>query len=150
MFMNCESIKELLAGYQDGELDRDQRDMVEKHLADCPACREELARLDKVKEVTNKVQFNDLPLEVWEGYWQGIYRRIERGLGWIFLSIGVIILAATGAFYLVRDFFLDPAVGFFPKIGVAGVIVGAVFLLTSVIRERIFAYNRERYREVQR
>lgn len=148
--MKCEKIRELLAGYQDGELDDNQREMVDNHLAECIECRQELARLDKVKEVTGKVQFNDLPLEVWEGYWQGIYRRIERGLGWIFLSIGAIILAASGIFYLVRDFFLDPAVGLFPKIGVAGVIIGGIFLLTSVIRERFFAYNRERYREVQR
>ncbi len=148
--MDCERIRELLAGYQDGELDRDQLEMVEKHLADCAACRDELARLDKVKEVTGKVKYNDLPLEIWEGYWQGIYRRIERGLGWIFTSIGAIIMLGVGAFYLVRDYFMDPAVAILPKIGVGALIVGGVFLFVSVVRERIFAYHRERYREVQR
>ncbi len=148
--MDCERIRELLAGYQDRELDRDQFEMVEKHLADCAACRDELARLDKVKEVTGKVKYNDLPLEIWEGYWQGIYRRIERGLGWIFTSIGAIIILGLGAFYLVRDYFMDPTVAILPKIGVGGLIVGGVFLFVSVVRERIFACHRERYREVQR
>jgi predicted anti-sigma-YlaC factor YlaD len=148
--MNCDKIKELLAGYQDGELDAEQLEKVQKHLDGCSDCRAELTRLEKVKEVAGKVKFNDLPLEVWEGYWQGIYRRVERGLGWIFLSIGAIIMAAVGGFYLVRDFFLDPAVAIIPKVGVGGLIIGGSFLLVSVLRERIFAYNRDRYREVQR
>lgn len=148
--MKCDKIRELLAGYQDGELDPEQLSTVQSHLAECSDCRAELARLEKVKEVTGKVKFNDLPLEVWEGYWQNLYRRIERGLGWIFLSIGAIIMAAVGAFYLVKDFFLDPAVGIFSKAGVAGLILGGIILLVSVLRERIFAYNRERYREVER
>ncbi len=148
--MKCDKIKELLAGYQDGELDAQQLETVQTHLAECADCREELARLNKVKEVAGKVKYNDLPLEVWESYWQGIYRRIERGLGWIFLSIGAIIMAAVGGFYLVKDFFLDPAVALIPKAGVGGLIIGGSFLLVSVLRERIFAYNRDRYREVQR
>jgi predicted anti-sigma-YlaC factor YlaD len=148
--MKCDKIRELLAGYQDGELDREQLETVQTHLAQCPDCREELARLEKVKEVAGKVKHKDLPLEVWEGYWQGIYRRIERGVGWIFLSLGATIILIIGAFYLVKDFYLDPAVGIFSKLGVGGLIIGGVFLLVSVLRERIFAYNRERYREVQR
>lgn len=148
--MNCEKIKELLAGYQDGELDAQQLETVQTHLAECSDCREELARLNKVKEVAGKVKYNDLPLEVWDGYWQSIYRRVERGLGWIFLSMGAIIMIATGAFYLVKDFFLDSQVAIVPKVGVGGLIVGGSFLLVSLCRERIFAYNRERYREVQR
>jgi len=148
--MKCDRIKEMLAGYQDGELDGAQLETVEKHLAECPDCRAELDRLNQVKEVAEKVNFNDLPLEVWEGYWQNLYRRFERGIGWIFFSIGAIIMVAVGAFYIVRDFFLDPGVGLISKIGVAGLILGGVILLVSVVRERIFAYNRERYREVQR
>ncbi len=148
--MNCEQIREFLAGYQDGELDHDQHELVKKHLAECAACREELTRLDKVKEVTNKVKYNDLPLEVWEGYWQGIYRRIERGIGWIFLSVGAIIMLGLGAYQLTRDFFLDPSVELLPKLGAGGLIIGGTVLLVSVARERLFAYNRDRYREVQR
>jgi predicted anti-sigma-YlaC factor YlaD len=148
--MQCEQIKILLAGYQDGELDPEQIKMVEDHLKTCSACREELARLEKVKEVTGKVKYNDLPLEVWEGYWHGIYRRIERGLGWIFASIGVIIILILGIFHLIRDYFLDSAVGLLPKFGVGALIIGGVFLLVSIVRERIFAYNRDRYKEVQR
>jgi hypothetical protein len=148
--MSCDDFRELLAGYQDGELDEEQQRQVERHLQECEACREELARLDKVKEVAGSVQFDDLPLKVWEGYWQGVYRRVERGLGWMFTSIGVILLSAVGAFHLVRDFFFDARFSIIAKIGVAGLLLGCIFLLVSLVRERIFAYSRERYREVQR
>lgn len=148
--MNCEQIRELLAGYQDGELDNERRQRVERHLEGCTECREDLAQLEKVKEVTAKVQYNDLPLEVWEGYWQGIYRRIERGLGWIFTSIGAIIFICFGAYHLLIDFFLNPTVSLFPKLGVGALTVGGSILLVSVARERLFAYNRDRYKEVER
>ncbi len=148
--MDCESIRELLAGFQDGELDAEQRAMVQDHLGHCSACREELARLEKVKEVTGKVKYDDLPLEVWEGYWQNLYRRLERGIGWIFTSIGTILLLVAGGYYLAKDYFLDPNLPILPKFGVAALIIGVVFLLVSVARERLFAYNRDRYREVQR
>ena len=148
--MRCEDIRILLAGYQDGELDREEKEMVEKHLAECPDCRAELARLDRVKEAAQRVKFDDLPLEVWEGYWQNIYRRIERGLGWIFLSVGAIILVGTGIFYLVREFFMSPSIGILLKIGVGATIAGGLFLSISALRERIFACQRERYKEVQR
>ena len=148
--MNCEQIRELLAGYQDGELDNDQRQRVEKHLEGCAECREDLAQLEKVKEVTAKVKYNDLPLEVWEGYWQGIYRRIERGLGWVFTSIGAIIVICLGAYHLLIDFFLDPTVTLFPKLAVGALTLGGSILLVSVARERLFAYNRDRYKEVER
>lgn len=148
--MSCQKQKELLAGFQDGELDESQRLEVENHLKECADCREELARLEKVKEVTGKVKYNDLPLEVWENYWQSLYRRFERGASWVFISLGTVLMLGTGLFYLVRDFFFDPTVALIPKIGVGALIIGCSFLLVSVARERLFAYNRDRYKEVIR
>lgn len=148
--MKCNDIRELLAGYQDGELDPTQEEMVREHLSECEQCRAELARLDKVKEVTGKVQYKDLPLEVWEGYWQNLYRRVERGLGWILVSIGSIIMAGVGIWYLLQRYFLNPEVGLFNKIGVGALLVGGIFLIVSVVREQLFAYTRDRYREVRR
>ncbi len=148
--MSCQKFKELLAGLQDGELEESQRLEVETHLKRCADCREELARLEKVKEVTGKVQYNDLPLEVWDSYWQSLYRRVERGASWVLISLGAALLLGTGLFYLVRDFFMDSAIAIIPKVGVGALIVGGSFLLVSVARERLFAYNRDRYKEVIR
>ncbi|MEE9441459.1 MAG: hypothetical protein V3V99_02175 [candidate division Zixibacteria bacterium] len=148
--MNRDDMKILLAGYQDGELDPEQLELVKKKLAESPEWRDELARLQKIREVTDKVTYKDLPLEVWEGYWQNLYRRFERGVGWIFTSLGAMILLGCGGFYLVRDYFLDPAVDLLPKFGVGALIIGGIVLLVSVARERLFAYNQDRYKEVKR
>jgi hypothetical protein len=148
--MDLEKFRELLAGYQDGELSPKEKEMVEQALSEHPELRAELAELERVKEVTAKVTYRDLPQEIWDTYWQNIYRRLERGLGWIFLSIGAIVLSAYGCYYLLHDFFFDPTVTILAKIGVGGLVLGGIFLLVSVIRERLFAYKRERYKEVIR
>ncbi|MEZ5359528.1 MAG: hypothetical protein R3F48_11980 [Candidatus Zixiibacteriota bacterium] len=148
--MDPEELKILLAGYQDGELDPEQKRQVEQYLAQSPELRAELEKLNRVKEVTDKVQYKDLPLEVWDTYWQNLYRRLERGIGWIFTSIGAAIVLITGLYYLVKDYFLDAALPLLPKLGVGALIVGGSFLFVSVARQRLFAYNRDRYKEVQR
>lgn len=148
--MDREELKILLAGYQDGELDPEQKKQVEEYLSQSPELRAELEKLNKVKEVTEKVQYKDLPLEVWDTYWQNLYRRLERGLGWICTSVGAVLILITGLYYLVKDYFLDATLPLIPKIGVGALIVGGSFLFVSVARERLFAYNRDRYKEVQR
>src|SRR4051794_36093981 len=42
----CRSFADALVDFSDGELPPAERTMVEEHLAECPACRAELARLD--------------------------------------------------------------------------------------------------------
>ncbi len=52
--MECQDIREHLSGYIDNALDQDERDIVEKHLADCNACRKELDLLKAlVKEISS-------------------------------------------------------------------------------------------------
>ena len=48
-----------------------------------PELRAELASQQKLKEVTDDMSMTQLPDRIWDGYWQGVYRRIERGTAWI-------------------------------------------------------------------
>ena len=140
----------MLAGYVDGELNDDDRAAVEKALQTDPQLRAELEQFQKLKEVTGMARYADLPLEVWESYWESIYRKTERGLGWIFLSIGAIILLGFGLFELFKEMYLDPATPLWLKVGVTAVSLGAVIMLVSYGRERYFAFKRDRYRKVIR
>ncbi len=144
------SFREMLAGYVDGELPEDQRQALEKELSADPQLRAELDELRRLKEVTNMMHYADLPDEVWQGYWQSLYRKLERGIGWIFLSLGAIMLLGFGAFEIFRELFTNPENPLWLKIGVSGAGIGGIILLVSFIRERLFAYNRERYREVEK
>ncbi|MCU0724292.1 MAG: zf-HC2 domain-containing protein [Planctomycetes bacterium] len=44
--MRCEEIRELLVAHADGELDDVERERVDSHLANCPACRRERAAFE--------------------------------------------------------------------------------------------------------
>jgi hypothetical protein len=145
-----EKYRELLAGYVDGELTTDERAEFEAELARNPALRDELEEFQRLKEVTNRMHYADIPDEVWESYWQSVYRKTERGLGWILMSAGAIILFCFGLFEAFRNLFADPTVPLWLKIGLPTAAAGGVILLVSYIRERIFSYHRERYREVMK
>jgi len=143
-------MKELLAGYLDGELTDQERQAFEAELAVNAELRAELEQFRKLKEVTDTMHYADLPDEVWETYWESIYRKLERGIGWILFSIGAIILLGFGLYSALRSLYSAPDVSLWAKIGVSLVGGGVIFLLVSYVRERLFAYKRERYTEVIR
>ncbi len=145
-----EHLREMLAGYVDDELSDEQKKAFEKELANNAELRAELEKFRKLKEVTGMVQYADLPLAVWESYWSSLYRKLERGIGWILFSVGAVILLLFGLYVGLRDLYIDPSVSLWVKIGVTGVGAGLIILLVSFVRERLFAYRRERYREVIR
>lgn len=143
-------LHELLAGYVDGELSAEEKARFEAELQVNPELKAELEEFRNLKVVTSMVQYADLPPEVWDSYWQNLYRKTERGFGWILFSIGFIILALFGGYNLFNELYADPEAPLWLKVGLTGLAAGSIFLLVSYGRERIFAYNRERYREVQR
>jgi predicted anti-sigma-YlaC factor YlaD len=148
--MKCQKAIVLISGKLDGELSKEVEEELDRHLDECPICRKEYEDLLKIKEVTANMRFADLPDRYWAGYWNGVYNRLERGIGWILLSIAVIIVAAFGAWEFFDNFLLDKTVPFMLRFGVGAGILGLVILLISAARERLFAYRHERYKEVER
>jgi len=148
--MENDRLKELLTAYADGELDEEGRREVEKRLAESENLRRELESLQKMKRLTSHMQLAQPEEEVWKMYWNQVYNRIERGIGWILLSVGAIILLSFGAFHFVQDFLLDPEPHLIIKIGVSAAILGVIILLVSVLRERLFIRKTDRYREIVR
>ncbi len=145
-----ENIHEMLAGYVDGELSEVERHTFEEELNRNPRLQAELKEFTKLKEVTGLVKYADLPEEVWESYWQSLYRKTERGVGWVFYSIGAIVLVCYGLYELFSNLFVNPEVPILVKLGISALVVGSAVLLVSLTRERIFAYRRDRYKEVNR
>ena len=79
-------------------------------------------------------------------YWPSVYARIERGMGWSLLVIGLVIWVGYGVF----AFITSPAIEAVTKLLIALPLVGVLMLLVSVIRERYHVSKRERYGEVER
>ena len=148
--MTCDNYRDLLMGYLDNELDEDQKSRFEQHLAGCRECTEELKEFRKLKAITDEVTLVEPEDRIWQQYWNGVYNRIERGVGWIVFSIAAIVLVIYGGFKAIDEIIEDPNVEMIVKIGLLALIVGMAILLVSVLRERLYFWKKDRYRNVRR
>jgi len=146
----CNQYKELLMGYLDNELNDHQRRQVEEHLAQCRNCAAELEQFKKLKAITDDLALVQPEDRIWQDYWSGIYNRIERRLGWILFSVAAVLLTVYGGFELIEQIVADPAVGIILKIGLLMLIVGIAILFVSVLRERLYFWKADRYKDVRR
>lgn len=144
--MNCERVRELMEASLDGELTEDDLRELESHLSECESCRRELEDMRKLGDLLGTIELPRPSEEEMMKYWPSVYARIERGMGWSLLIIGVAIWVGYGVF----AFITSPGVEAVTKLLIALPIVGVLMLLVSVIRERYHVSKRERYGEVER
>ena len=149
--MSCDEFEPMLTAYVDGELEAADRRRLDEHLADCQGCQRTLAELKALQEDLNMIRFKE-PTDVeLEKYWRSVYNRLERGVGWVLLSAGVIVLLCYGAFKLIEGVVRDPNVALAVKVGVVALIFGAVVLFVSLLRERLAVRRTDRYsKEIER
>ena len=148
--MTCHDYKDLMMGYLDNELSDEQRRRFEEHLAGCRECADELTEFRRLKAITDEVTLVEPEDRIWQQYWDGVYNRIERSLGWIIFSISAILLTIYGGFKLIEEIITDATVGILLKIGLLALIVGLAILFVSVLRERVYFWQRDRYKDVRR
>ena len=148
--MTCDDHKDLMMGYLDNELSDEQRQRFEEHLAGCGECASELEEFKKLKAITDEVTLVEPEDRMWQEYWGSIYNRIERGVGWIIFSIAGILLVIYGGFKIIEELIKDPTVGMILKIGLLALIAGIAILFVSVLRERLYFWKKDRYKDVRR
>jgi len=148
--MTCHDHKDLMMAYLDDELDEPQRKAFEEHLASCPACAREMKEFTKLKQVTDSVTLVEPEDRLWEQYWGGVYNRIERNIGWTLFSVAGILLVIYAGFKAIEDLVRDPAVGLLLKVGLLVLIAGLAILFVSILRERIYFWSKDRYKDVRR
>jgi predicted anti-sigma-YlaC factor YlaD len=148
--MTCQDHKDLMMAYLDDELDEQQKQAFESHLASCPECTKDLAQFQQLKEITDGVAFVEPEDQVWNEYWSGVYNRFERGAGWILFSVAAVALLVYGGFELIEKIIENPTVGVLLKIGLLALLGGLAILFVSVARERVYFWSRDRYRDVRR
>lgn len=148
--MNHEKMKELVSSYLDGELGQEERELVERHLEQCSECRQAYDEMGKLREVMGKMTIKEPPKEVWKMYTESVYNRLERGIGWILVSIGAMIVLFFTGYQALKGLIVDPGVPFIIKAGILCGLAGVVVLLVSLVRERLFVNKRERYKEIEK
>ncbi len=143
-------VRHLMMAELDGELAAAERDELTRLLAANPALEAERRRLARLKEVTRNMRLRRPPEEVWQVYWASVYRRLERGVAWILVSIGAIVLISYGAWTGVRQLLADAELPWFLKGAILAALVGGVVLFVSVLREKLFVRSREPYKDIER
>ncbi len=143
---DCNKYKGLLMGLIDGELTPEETGEVDAHLIKCNSCREEYEQLRETSAKIETVSFNEPQDEVLERLWKSPYSRLTRNTGLFFVFAGWLSLIIYGLY----EAFRSNEEPLFPKIAVAAMIIGFVFLLLMVIRERILTYRTDPYKEVRR
>lgn len=148
--MTCSNYKDLMMGYLDNELNEEQKQQFERHLSGCRECADELREFRRLKAITDEVTLVEPEDRIWQQYWDSVYNRIERGLGWIVFSIASIILIVIGGFRIIEGIIKDPNIELILKVSLLALIVGLAILFVSVLRERIFFWQKDRYKDVRR
>ena len=148
--MACEDYKDLMMGYLDEELSAEQIRRFEEHLTTCKQCSSQLQEFRQLKAITDQMTLVEPEDRLWQQYWDGIYNRTERGIGWIIFSVAAILLTIYGGFMAIEALITDPTVGLLLKIAMLALLVGLAILFVSVLRERIFFWSKDRYKDVRR
>ena len=128
----------------------EQRRRFEEHLAGCPDCAGDLEEFRKLKAITDEVTLVEPEDRMWQDYWSGIYNRIERSIGWIIFSVAAIALIIYGGFRAIQELIKDPKVELTLKVGLLALIAGLAILFVSALRERLYFWKKDRYRNVRR
>lgn len=142
-------IRQLMMAALDGEIDADDRRALDEGLTRDPDARAEWDRLRRVKEMTRHMTLRNPPDEIWGQYWTSVYRRIERGVSWVLISIGAIVLLSYGGWRAIGGL-VAADLPWFLKGAVVALLVGLVVLLVSVAREKLFAHRRNPYKDVSK
>ena len=148
--MTCQKYKDLMMGYLDDELDDAQKQTLQEHLKECKDCAAELEQFRKLKQVTDSVKLAEPEDVVWEQYWSGVYNRFERGVGWILMSVAGIALLIYGGFKAVEEMVKDPTISVILKVVILAFIAGLAVLFGSILRERLYFWKKDRYKDVRR
>ena len=148
--MACEDYKDLMMGYLDEELSSEQIRRFEEHLRTCKQCSSQLQEFRQLKAITDQMTLVEPEDRLWQQYWDGIYNRVERSIGWMIFSVAAILLTIYGGFKAIEALIIDPTVGLLLKIAMLALLVGLAILFVSVLRERIFFWTKDRYKDVRR
>jgi hypothetical protein len=148
--ISCKDMSLNIMALLDEELSEDQIGEVKKHLGICERCSNDYASIKKVKEVTEKMKFKKLPEFYWDDYWKHIYNRIERGLSWLFLSLGVIIILCFAGWEFLDKLIANQDIHPILRWGIFIFLIGIIILIISILREKMMVRRVDKYKEIER
>lgn len=148
--MDSDNIREWMMADLDGETTAEQHQEIQRWLAADPVLLRDYQRMKQEAELMARVTWREPGSELWDSYWQGVYRRLERGFGWVLFSVGAMVLMGYGAWEVAREWVTDSGIPLWIRAAGVSMAGGGIVLLVSVIREKLFLHKNERYKDIQR
>jgi hypothetical protein len=130
----------------DNEMSEEEKTQYEDHVKTCEDCRKELKELGRIVELTDELRFKPPDDEFWDGYWESIYRRVERSTGFFLVIVGVMGALLYGIFKAVTS----PGFLTYEGVSITVILVGLVVIFASVARERYHESKSDPYKGVKR
>jgi Putative zinc-finger len=90
---NCETIRETVGPWLDGELGDAEAETTRLHVEACAVCGEERRQLERLGSSLHTVLQTDTSKLEFRPFWQGVQERIAQLLAWAVPAIIVIVLA---------------------------------------------------------
>lgn len=147
---DTERFRMLMMASIDGESTPDQEAELQQYLLRDRSLAEEYHQLKNLKTMTSQNRIKEPPPELWDTWSRSSFTKVERGIGWILLTIGALVLIMYGVWMALSELLTDPGIAWWIRASVAAVVAGAVILLVSLARERIYLNKHERYKDIVR
>lgn len=131
--------------FLDGEMTAEERAGYEKHVQDCEHCKAELEGMGRIVRFSEELALRPPDEEFWRSYWRSLYRRMERGTGFLLVIIGTIVVLLFGIYKAVTS----PEFLTLKGLSITAILVGLVIVFLSVVRERYHEQKTDPYKEVE-
>jgi hypothetical protein len=142
--------EELKNKYFDKDLSEEEKKELKELAEKDKKTRGELKEMDNLKEVIDMLGPVD-PDREWDDYWNSLYNKLERGIGWILFSMGAILTLTFLGFRFIKKLIQDPRIAIYAKCGFIVLLIGFIILFVSVARERLTLMKTDKYsKEVKR
>jgi anti-sigma factor RsiW len=79
---NCETIRETVGAWFDGELDPSEAEATRLHVETCDVCGEEARRLQRLHSTLHTVLKADASKLAFDPFWRGVQQRIAQKSSW--------------------------------------------------------------------
>ncbi len=142
----CSQFKDLMMGLMDDELNEDESIKLNNHLIRCSSCRNEYDQLKETSAKLGELTLTEPHDKILDKIWKSPYSKLSRNTGVLLIIAGWLVMMIYGIY----EFFILNETDSLPKFAVGVIIIGAIILFITILRDRIKTYKSDPYKEVDR